>query len=62
MPTDPIQEFFERIAKEGRELGALVRCEAYGVIAMVHPKHATEAEKQPVLPIGTEANLCQSQT
>lgn len=45
MPTDPIQEFFERTAAEGRALGAIVRCEAYGVLAMVHPRHGQEEEQ-----------------
>ena len=54
MPTDPIQEFFERVAREGRALGAIVRCEGYGVLGMVHPRHGTEEEKQPGLPLPVE--------
>ena len=54
MTTDPIQQFFERVAVEGRALGAIVRCEAYGVLSMVHPRHASEEEKQPGLPLPVE--------
>lgn len=54
MNNDPIQEFFLRIADEGRALGAIVRCESHGVIAMVHPRHAKEEEQQPGLPLSVE--------
>lgn len=57
MAKDIHQEFLEECAAKGRALGLIVRCESHGVLAMVHPKHATEAEKQPALPLPTEARL-----
>lgn len=54
--TKDLQAWMEGVAKEARDLGLIVRCESHGVLAMVHPKHATEAEKQPALPLPSEAN------
>lgn len=53
MKKDAIQEFFDRTAVEGRALGALVRCESHGVLAMVHPRHGQE-EEQSSLPLPVE--------
>lgn len=56
MAKDVYQQFLDDTAAKGRELGLIVRCESHGVLAMVHPKHATDAEKQPALPLPSEAN------
>lgn len=62
MAKDIYQEFLEECAAKGRSLGLIVRCESHGVLAMVHPKHATEAEKQPALPLPSEANVADEAT
>ena len=50
MGLDQHTELIEKLAAEARAGGLIVRCEAYGVLAIVHPKHG-QKEEQPGLPL-----------
>ena len=54
MPKDTHDRLLERLAAEGRAGGLIVRCDAWGVLCMMHPRHAQEKDQQANLTLHVE--------
>ena len=54
MAKDQYDLLLDSLAAQAREGGLIIRCESYGVLAMMHPRHAQEEDKQPHLALPVE--------